>query len=133
MAIERLTDLKIKKLGLRLKKNPQHPEDWVSEYQIADGGGLYVQVRPSASGDAIKTFVYRYSSQVKPGKREKILLGKYPTLTLEKARKLTRVHADRLKHDKKDPREAMEEARREETRQRARLDNCHGSIYVDTR
>jgi len=44
MAIERLTDPKIKKLGLRLKKNPQHSEDWVSEYQIADGGGLYVRI-----------------------------------------------------------------------------------------
>jgi len=72
MAIERLTALKIKKLGFRLKTNPQHPEDWVSEYVIADGGGLYVQVRPSADGGVIKTFVYKYSSLVKPGKREKI-------------------------------------------------------------
>jgi len=134
MAIERLTNSTIKNLGLRLKKNKQHPKDWVSEYQIADGGGLYVQVRPSARGDAIKTFVYRYSSQVNQGKREKILLGKYPTLTLEKARKLARVHADKLKHDKKDPRQAMEEERREEERQRARLDNTFGKaadLWID--
>jgi len=126
MAIERLTNIEIKKLDLRPKATPQHPEGRESERFIADGGGLYVQVRPAAGGGVHKTFVYKYSSLVKPGKREKIYLGKYPTLTLEKARKLARAHADKLKHDKKDPREAMEEARREEARQRARLDNTFG-------
>jgi len=126
MAIEKLTDLKIKKLRLRLKKTPQHDADWMDEYVVADGGGLYVHVRRATGKELIKTFYYMYSSQVAPGKREKIALGKYPVLSLLKARKLARDHADKLKHDKKDPREVIEEERRERERERARLDNTFG-------
>jgi integrase len=54
------------------------PKD--KEYLLADGEGLFLRVRPTSAKDWF--FIYTHSS-----KRNKLALGKYPTLSLVDARK----------------------------------------------
>ncbi len=55
-------------------------------YKLFDGGGLYLEVMPatnkSPKGSRLWRLKYRYG-----GKEKRISLGKYPTVTLENARK----------------------------------------------
>lgn len=53
------------------------------EYMIADGGGLYILVRPNGG----KYWIRRYSSN---GKAYKHSLGTYPEMSLKRARELVR-------------------------------------------
>lgn len=55
------------------------PKD--KEYVEADGGGLYLRVRPTGT----KSWIFRYTNRGND-KREKITLGPYPALSLAKAR-----------------------------------------------
>ena len=48
-------------------------------YQVADGGGLFIEVLPSGA----KSFRYGYRLF---GKKEKVVLGTYPALSLAAAR-----------------------------------------------
>ncbi|PID47939.1 MAG: integrase, partial [Proteobacteria bacterium] len=74
MAIEKLTDIRIKKAKAKNK-----------EYSISDGGGLYLVVRPNGN----KLWRIRYTS---PTLHKKRLggLGKYPAITLLQARQKSR-------------------------------------------
>jgi len=64
-----LTDTRIK--GRKPKNKP---------FRLFDGGGLYIEVRPS--GSKLWRLKYRLS-----GKEKLLALGKYPTVSLKKARK----------------------------------------------
>ena len=66
-----LTDQKLRKLK---------PTD--KSYQIADGGGLFVDVQPGGA----KTFRLRYRVSGRGAKQEKVTLGDYPTYSLANAR-----------------------------------------------
>ncbi len=63
-----LTDIKIRNL------QPQH-----KPYQVADGDGLALEVRPSGQ----KAWLYRYRLL---GRQEKLSLGSYPDISLARAR-----------------------------------------------
>lgn len=65
-----LTDIKIRNLKPRLKP-----------YQVADGDGLILEVRPSGQ----KAWLYRYRVH---GRQEKLSLGGYPEISLGRAREL---------------------------------------------
>jgi len=49
------------------------------KYKVSDGGGLYLEVNPSGS----KLWRFRYRFQ---GKQKLLALGKYPDVSLKKAR-----------------------------------------------
>jgi integrase len=66
-----LTDTKLKRLS---------PTDGL--YQVADGGGLYVEVHPT--GKRVWRMQYRLGGR--GSKKEKVTLGEYPSFTLEQAR-----------------------------------------------
>ena len=66
-----LTDSKLRKLK---------PAD--KAYQMADGGGLFVEVQPGGA----KTFRLRYRVGGRTAKQEKITFGDYPTYSLGDAR-----------------------------------------------
>ena len=51
----------------------------VKRYQLRDGGGLSLDLLPSG----VKSWVFRYYSN---GKQERVTLGKYPVVSLAKAR-----------------------------------------------
>src|SRR5262245_37671788 len=73
-----------------------------------DGGGLYLQVSKSGS----KSWVFRYK---RGGKRRDMGLGRYPTITLAKAR-IKAKEARELHAGKKDP---IEEREREAQEKKA--------------
>lgn len=60
------------------------------QYQLQDGGGLYVLVLPCGT----KEFVLRYTPR--GGKRKRIVLGKYPDTTLARARAEASEHRGRI-------------------------------------
>jgi integrase len=64
-------------------------------YRVFDGGGLYLEVRPN--GSRLWRLKYRIS-----GKEKLLALGKYPAVTLQKARK-ERDKAKELIADGRDP------------------------------
>lgn len=70
MAIEKLTDTKIKKLKAKNK-----------EFAINDGNGLYLVVTPSNA----KKWIFRFTSPINQ-KRRKSGLGNYPNVPLTQAR-----------------------------------------------
>lgn len=76
------------------------PQD--KEYTLQDGNGLYLRIRETGA----KTWVYRYQSK-KSRRREKILLGSYPALTLAKARE-KRYEYERMIAEGFDPKEQIE-------------------------
>lgn len=75
MSVNKLNDNKLK----ALMKKPVEKESW-----IADGDGL--AIRAQTSGNL--TWYYRYRLGGRDSKLERLLLGKYPDLTLSAARKL---------------------------------------------
>jgi len=72
-------------------------------YEVPDRDGLVLEVHPSGR----KTWRYRYRLN---GKREKVTLGPYPTVTLEEARDLRR-EAEKLVVACKSPAAAKKEQR----------------------
>ncbi|NUA26084.1 tyrosine-type recombinase/integrase [Cupriavidus basilensis] len=88
-----LTDTEIRKIAPR-----------ETQYRLADGGGMYLEVRPS--GSRYWRLKYRF------GGKEKILaLGVYPTVTLKEAR-AKREAAKRKLADGIDPSEAKKAEKR---------------------
>ncbi|MAM70215.1 MAG: integrase [Gammaproteobacteria bacterium] len=83
-----LTDTEIRKA---------RPKD--REFNLADGKGLYLRVKPNGS----KLWIFNYSKPFSK-KRANISLGQYPDLSLEKARK-QRVANQKLLAENIDPRE----------------------------
>lgn len=65
-----LTDLQVKRFGPREKL-----------YEEGDGKGLYLRVLPSG----LKTWIFRY---VFEGNRRRMVLGRYPTVSLAEAREV---------------------------------------------
>lgn len=65
-----LTDLQVKRFGPREKM-----------YEESDGKGLYLRVLPSG----LKTWMFRY---VFEGNRRRMVLGRYPSMTLAEAREV---------------------------------------------
>ena len=88
-----LTDTKLRNLKPRRKP-----------YQVADGEGLVLEVRPSGQ----KAWLYRYRLYGRP---EKLSVGTYPDVSLADARE---VHGDakRLVKAKKSPAQAKQEDKR---------------------
>lgn len=68
------------------------------EYSLADGSGLYLRVKPNAS----KLWIFNYSRPFSKS-RANISLGKYPSMSLAKAR-IARQHNLELLSDDIDPR-----------------------------
>jgi len=66
--MEKLTDPLLRSLKPRKKS-----------YQVADGGGLYIEVLPTGA----KSFRYGYRVH---GKKEKVTIGSYPEISLKAAR-----------------------------------------------
>ena len=69
------------------------------EYNLSDGGGLHLRMKPAGS----KVWIFNY---VKPatGKRTNLGLGNYPDLSLAQARETAATYRSQLKN-KTDPRE----------------------------
>ena len=88
-----LTDVQVKNLKPRAKA-----------YQVADGEGLVLEVRPSGQ----KAWLYRYRFF---GRQEKLALGTYPDTTLGKARE-GKVAAQKLLAEKKSPAQEKQEEKR---------------------
>ena len=77
----RLSDTKLR--GLARREKP---------YQVADGQSLYVEVLPSGA----KSFRYSYRLF---GKKEKVVLGSYPALSLAAARQMHRTYQTMVERD----------------------------------
>lgn len=88
-----LTDVQVKNLKPRAKA-----------YQVADGEGLVLEVRPSGQ----KAWLYRYRFF---GRAEKLSLGSYPDISLGKARE-GKIAAQKLLAEKKSPVHAKQEEKR---------------------
>jgi integrase len=88
-----LTDTKIRNLKARAKP-----------YQVADGEGLVLEVRPSGQ----KAWLFRYRLY---GRQEKLSIGSYPDVTLAKAR-AAHARAKELVAAKKSPAQAKQEDKR---------------------
>ncbi|WP_320055637.1 integrase arm-type DNA-binding domain-containing protein [Desulfuromonas thiophila] len=84
-----LTDLQIRKAK---------PKD--KAYKIADGGGMYLYITPV--GSKLWRMKYRFG-----GKEKTLSLGKYPVVSLERARE-KRLEAKRLLDEGVDPGQAQE-------------------------
>jgi integrase len=78
-----LTDTEVK----QAKSKPK-------EYNLADGKGLYLRVKPSGT----KLWIFNYTKPFN-GKRANISLGQYPTLSLAKARLLRQGNLELLSDD----------------------------------
>jgi integrase len=89
----KLSDTKLR--GLSPRENP---------YQVADGEGLYIEVLPSGA----KSFRYGYRLL---GKKEKVVLGTYPALSLAAARQLHRKYQTMVEHDQSPARHVQEQRR----------------------
>lgn len=72
-----LTDLQLKKAQPLLRSNGTDKDLW-----LHDGGGLYLQITGSPSGQITKYCLYRYSVK---GKDRRLGLGPYPTVSLADA------------------------------------------------
>ncbi len=83
-------------------------------YPLADGGGLFLEVLPSGSK------VWRYSYRV-GGKRTKVTIGPYPTITIPAARD---AHADHRRQllAGEDPARQKQQAKAEAVAKAARAD-----------
>lgn len=91
-----LTDTKIRGLKPRDKR-----------YQVADSGGLVLEVRPTGS----KAWLYRYRVNGKP---EKLTIGSYPEISLAEAREMHHVARRQVERSESPTiakRQAAEEAR----------------------
>lgn len=86
--LERLTDLEIS------RKKPQEADS-----RLTDGGGLYLLIK--SSGSKLWRFDYQFG-----GKRKTLSFGKYPVITLAKARE-KRLEAQRLIDGGVDPGEVL--------------------------
>lgn len=84
-----ITDTKIRNLKARGRA-----------YQVADGGGLLLEIRPSGQ----KAWLYRYRLY---GRQEKLSIGTYPEVTLKKAREL-HLAARSLKRNGRSPAQAKQ-------------------------
>lgn len=73
-----LTEKKIEALGVREER-----------FSVADTSGLSLDVRPGGA----RSWVFRYRLN---GKREKMVLGSYPVITLAAARKLRNLYAGKV-------------------------------------
>lgn len=96
-------------------------------YQVADGEGLVLEVRPSGQ----KSWLYRYRLY---GRAEKLSLGSYPDITLAKARE---VHGDakKLVAAKKSPAQQKQDDKRrlsDDLRTVSGLAKVYLTNYVDT-
>ena len=69
------------------KVSTAKPKD--KPYPLSDGGGLYLEVLPSGSK------VWRYSYRIN-GKRTKVTIGPYPTITIKAARNSHEAHRGTL-------------------------------------
>lgn len=92
-------------VGTRVKLNDTklrslRPRD--KAYQVADGGGLFVEVLPSG----VLSFRYQYRFQ---GVKQKIVLGKYPAISLSEARSRHREMVSALAHGRNPAQERREE------------------------
>ena len=81
-------------------------------YPLTDGGGLYVDVLPTGS----KVWRYKYH---RDGKREKVTIGPYPAIGIEKARSEHRRMCEQLR-DGKSPAQAKQRAAAERKAAQAR-------------
>ena len=89
------------------------PKD--KEYNLADGGGLMLRVKPSGT----KLWIFNYSRPYTK-KRANISFGPYPSLTLTKARK-RRDDAKELLAQNIDPKGHRDEAAKAERQQHAQI------------
>lgn len=71
-------------------------------YQVADGEGLYVEVLPGGT----KSFRYGYRLF---GKKEKVVLGSYPALSLARARQTHRQYQTMVEHGESPARHQQKE------------------------
>ena len=89
----KLSDTKLRGLSRRAKP-----------YQVADGEGLYAEVLQSGA----KSFRYSYRLF---GKKEKVVLGTYPALSLAAARQLHRTYQTMVEHDQSPARHVQDQRR----------------------
>ena len=80
-----------------------------NEYNMADGQGLYLRVKPSGS----KSWIYNYQSPYRR-KRRNISLGQFPAVSLSQARS-QRTHCRELLAQNTDPKEDRDKISREQT------------------
>lgn len=111
-----LTDTRIRHLKPRAKA-----------YQVADGEGLVLEVRPNGQ----KSWLYRYRLW---GRAEKLSLGSYPDITLAKARE-DHGDAKKLVAAKKSPTQLKQEEKRrlsDDLQTVSGLAKVYLTDYVDT-
>lgn len=83
------------------------------EYNLADGKGLYLRVKPSGA----KLWLFNYFRPF-TGKRSNIGLGQYPDVSLERAREIRQDYLSLLAEDV-DPKEHKEEQNKKKTQAHA--------------
>lgn len=115
-ALNKLTDNKVRASKPRLRSNPTHDRDLVSEQAISDGGGLYLLIRwnvDSASVSKLWSFFFRSPTS---GKQARMGLGSYPSISLATAREQAAKHRQLLACGC-DPREVRSAERNRQTQE----------------
>lgn len=74
----------------------EKPKDYIYDLREPNGNGFALRVFPSGE----KSWVFIYTFQ---GRKRRMTLGKYPTMTLKKAKSEHRKALEMLQNDKKDP------------------------------
>lgn len=74
----------------------EKPKGYIYDLREPNGNGFALRVFPSGE----KSWVFIYTFQ---GRKRRMTLGKYPTMTLKKAKSEHRKALDMLQNDKKDP------------------------------
>jgi integrase len=93
--VEPLTDLAIRNAQPIVKPDGSYQAVW-----LHDGGGLYLQITGTPSGQIAKYWLYRYSVK---GKDRRLGLGAYPTVSLSDARRLREQQRRLRKEQRLDP------------------------------
>lgn len=127
MTIYKLKDKDIQALGPRPKKQSS---DLATEYSVSDGGGLYLVVRLGAGNKVDKYWSFLYTSPLLRGRRRKMGLGKYPTLSLANARRMATAYREKVAL-RLDPIDEKEEEQRIRAEAAARRDNTFRKVADD--
>ena len=85
------------------KTEVKHAKPWAKEYNLADGGGLYLRVKPNSTKQWLFNYLRPFSR-----KRADIDFGQYPEVSLAEARR-KREDARKLLARGIDPKEFRDE------------------------
>lgn len=120
---DRMAEKVLRDLNCKTAKPADKP------YRLRDGGGLYLQVRPTGG----KYWQYRYARA--DGKDGLIQLGPYPKYSLEEARKLRDQQRDILKSgaDPATSRKRLKSSRAAETAKQMTFKQCATSLIASHR